>query len=136
MLSYAICINDITKSTQNDPTLQKLITAINNNTKFKNDLIIFDSFEHQLCVTSNKLILKDIKILVPDSLIHRLLETVHEENSGKSRILDFLRERFWFVNMNKITSNYIKTSNVCQSINSQITKTPIIGSDMPNSTWM
>ena len=99
-------MEDITKATLQDPTLQAVMVAIRSNNWFEpakrleinhKTYKALERIQQELTVCStNCIILRATRIDVPEILQQRVIDLAHEGHQGIAKTKSLLREKVWF----------------------------------------
>ena len=95
----------------------------------------FKNIKDELTVTSNSLILRGSRIVIPESLQQRAIDLAHETHPGLSKTKALLREKVWFPNIDKIVKCTVDQCIPCQAVGKQMTPEPLAMTDMPTGPW-
>ena len=130
--------NEILQEINKDPLLQNLRQMIRNH-RFNKKLLELKSFEkvfNQLSCTSEGLILKEEKLVIPSKFQDKIIQIAHEGHQGMVKTKQLLRSYVWFPGIKKKTETFINSCLACQAVNDSSTpKTPLILSKMPEAPW-
>ena len=112
----AMTLEEIKIATDADKILKELRTAIKSNRWHTDVAKPYKAIKDELTVTSNGLILRGSRIVIPASLQQRAIEIAHETHSGPSKTKALLREKVWFPNIDKMVKNTMDRRIACQAI--------------------
>ena len=131
----AMTLEDIKTATDNDRTLKGLRAAIKLN-KWHYDIVKqFKGIKDELTVTSNGLILRGSRIVIPEPLQQRAIDLAHETHPGLSKTKDLLREKVWFPNIENMVKHTVDRCIPCQAVGKQTTPEPLAMTDMRTGPW-
>lgn len=89
-----VTLDEVIQSTQNDETLQRVCKMLNDgNVKKLPDE--FSRVHKELCVTSDSVLLRGTRIVVPVDLRKRMLTLLHEGHSGIVKMKAAARTKTW-----------------------------------------
>ena len=111
----AIKLEEIIQATKKDKKIQKVIKSIQNN-EFTNDLdiVLFKNIRNDLSVTKQGILVRDTRMVIPESLQNRAIQIAHEGHQGISKTKRLLRERILFPYIDKMTENLLSECTACQ----------------------
>ena len=127
----AMTLEDIKTATDEDRTLKGLRAAIKLNEWHYDVVKPFKNSKDELTVTSNGLILRGSRIVIPESLQQRAINLAHETHPGLSKTKALLREKVWFPNIDKMVKCTVDRCIPCQAVGKQTTPEPLAMTDMP-----
>ena len=127
---------DIEKSTNEDSQLSRLRDMLQSHTATKESVDTdFMYVVDQLSVTSDGLILRGNKLVLPSSLRQKAIEIAHEGHQGMQKTKSLLRTKIWFPKMNKQIEDKIRACVYCQLDSKKINYQPIKPTKMPERPW-
>ena len=129
-------INDIVTATNQDLTIQKVITCLNANKWTKDtDTKPFFPLRTQLTVKDH-ILMKHHQIVVPSTLRSRILDTAHKHHQGMSKTIALLREKVWWPGMSRDVTEIIKNCHPCQVVTPSTAKCePLLMTEIPTRPW-
>ncbi len=96
----------------------------------------FASILHTITVTGNGILLKDERIILPNSLHQHAIELCHRGNHpGEIGIQQRLRYHFFFHNMNEKVHQFVSTCKDCQAFTDKKTSEPLASHAVPEKNW-
>ncbi len=109
-----------------DAVLRQVCSHIRNNTFHKNarDLLFTDTLKH-----------RGSRIVVPSTLEQRVLQLAHESHQGVAKTKSLLREKVWFLNIDRKVKAIITNCIVCQANTSVTHVEPLQMSELPEAPW-
>ena len=128
-------LEDIKTATDEDRTLKGLRAAVKLNEWHYDVVKPFKNIKDELTVTSNGLILRGSRIVIPESLHLRVIDLAHETHPGLSKTKALLREKVWFPNIDKMVKCTVDRCIPCQAVGKQTTPEPLAMTDMPTGPW-
>lgn len=89
---------DIIKATNDDAIFQELIQRIrglkvNNKHRMSKH---FDNIFHEMSVTAHGVVMRNNLIVIPESLINRIIDIGHEGHQGITKTKSLIRTKVWF----------------------------------------
>ena len=127
----AMTLEDIKTATDEDRTLKGLRAAVKLNEWHYDVVKPFKNIKDELTITSNGLILRGSRIVIPESLQQRAIDLAHETHPGLSKTKALLREKVWFPNIDKMVKCTFDRCLPCQAVGKQTTPEPLAMTDMP-----
>lgn len=122
----ALSRQELCKATVNDSMLQRVIKHIQNGTEMNSpDLTTYKQMANELSVTSDGLLLKQTKLVIPASLRFRVIQLAHEGHQGFVKTRKLLTLHLWFEGLYAETEQYVKACD-CQTISQKTIKAPLI----------
>jgi hypothetical protein len=134
-------IGTIAQATQNDPTLKKIATLVNQGLTWiekteSKEIQRFQKVLPELTMTANSIILKGEKIVLPSNLQDTAIRLAHRgAHPGQSGLERRLRYHFFFHNMSKKIEEFVKSCNHCSMFIDKKTKEPIKPHRVPDKCW-
>ena len=103
-----------------DDTLHFIIKALKDNSwpKSSSSLHPFSKILQELYVQNN-ILLKNNKIVLPETLYKMALPLVHQNQWGIDKTKHILHESLWWSKMNKDAKDLVKTCSLCQAVGVQ-----------------
>ncbi len=131
----AMTLEEIAKATEDDAVLQQVLHCLSLN-HWPNDpgLQKFSRVRDELS-TSQGLLLRGTRIVMPKSLRPRTLSLAHENHQGIVRTKQLLRQKVWWPGIDTEAENLIKACLPCQSTMPQSVPEPLHPSTMPSRPW-
>ena len=115
-LPVAVTLEQMKTATGKDPTMQRLIQAIQTgyiSNPDKQELMPYSHVFNELS-TVEGLVLRGSKMVVPESLRNQVVTLAHEGHQGIVRTKQFLRATTWFPGMDKRVEKEIAHCMPCQ----------------------
>ena len=100
----AITVERLVKATKKDPILEKLKESINKGYLAKREKTLnpFAKIFNQLTISDSGLVMKEERIILPETLIQKAIEKAHQGgHPGMTSMKRRLRTHFWFPKMNE-----------------------------------
>ncbi|XP_062610353.1 uncharacterized protein K02A2.6-like [Saccostrea cucullata] len=139
-----LTLAEIGNETQKDPILQRVIEAIISEKKIpeskdldktietfrrrQNELTLHRDGNHSVLLIENRLV-------IPRSIQQTVIKLAHEGHQGIVRTKQLLREKVWFVNIDKQVEEFCKGCVPCQASVPGQKYTPLKMSPLPNRPW-
>ena len=134
LIPSALSREEISQETRLDPTLSQIIKWTQG--KGTGNLGPFKGFKEELSMTSDGMLLKGDKIIIPTKLQAKILKTAHQGHQGMVRTKQLLRQFVWFPNIDQQVQEAIKHCKQCQINTAQYhTIQPLNMSEMPSGPW-
>jgi hypothetical protein len=128
----SIKINDIITHTESDVSINEVKEHIINgktlNTNNKYHRIIDD-----LSIHDTGLLMKDYKIVLPESLQNQAITIAHLGHLGVNKCIDLIRRRYYFNNIDSKIRNHIKSCIGCEANTGKTQNQPMIINDIPKT---
>ena len=143
----AMRLDEIRQATRVDPTLQAVFQAIQSNTwpqeqevKLADvDMAVFNSYRKvktELSINhSNGILLRQHRIIMPESLQKRAIELAHEGHQGITKTKALIREKIWFPGIEKLVENQLASCLPCQVATPISQREPLQMSALPKAAW-
>ena len=125
-MPVALDVNAIRSATQDDPTCQKLIELLQNNSwnslNTNNlhpeiniaELRAYELLRQELSLTPEAdLIIRGNRLVIPTKLCHQVISLAHEGHQGLIKTKKLLREKVWFPTIDTYLANQLPF-NLCQ----------------------
>ncbi len=131
----AMTLEEIAKATEDDAVLQQVLHCLSLN-HWPNDPALqkFSKVRDELS-TSQGLLLRGTRIVMPKSLRPRTLSLAHENHQGIVRTKQLLRQKVCWPGIDTEAENLIKACLPCQSTMPQPVPEPLHPSTMPSRPW-
>lgn len=137
-LPKAMTRAEILEHTAQDETLIVLKDILNGSgtvdEKTKNVRAIFAKVLDEITITSDGLIMRGSRLILPEALHTRALMIAHEGHQGITKTKSLLRTKVWFPGMDKMTEETIGDCLACQ-LNSSSQAQPLNMTQMPEKAW-
>ena len=131
----AMSLQEIVEATNEDKTLQCLRASLKLNRWDNERLMGFKSVKDEISVTSQGIILRGSRIVLPESLQQRAIDLAHETHPGLTKTKALIREKIWFPDIDKLVKNTINRCIACQATGRPNPPEPLAMTDMPNGPW-
>ena len=134
-LPPAMTIQEVAEATSQDPELKELRKHIVNATKPPDSLKPYRRMFHELSVTTEGIILRDTRIVIPKSLRIRTVELAHGGHQGIVKTKRLIRSRVWFQGIDDMVEQHVKLCLACQANSDHQSYEPLMPSKMPERPW-
>ena len=144
----ALSIEDIRQETEKDPVLQIVADLVQHNTWYKLDqssqypaikehlqkLLPYRNIRHQLTYHNN-LILKQNRIVIPETLEAIVLQLAHIGHLGITKTKSLLRSKVYFPKLDEKIENLIKYCAACQVQSKPVRPAKLSVTPTPTEVW-
>ena len=140
----ALSVAQVKNATMEDATLQAAITNVKqgcwneqphqvNMEALKN----LKRLKDELTITSDGLLLKGTKLVIPKKLQMKVVELAHQGHQGIVKTKRLIREKLWFPGIDKLVEDKIQNCLACQAstLDSKAKYEPLIMSELPDGPW-
>ena len=141
----AITLDEIGKETNNDPALKYIIECLeaNNWQNEPAEVLIsvnewrsFVAIKDELVfVEGANILLRGNRIVIPRSMQQHIINLAHEGHQGVVKTKRLLREKVWFVNIDKLAENTIRSCIACQAVGPENPPEPLRMTELPKQPW-
>ena len=137
MLPDPITKAELQKETRKDQDMQILQKAITNGNIPKEHRVQLAPYTHIFSelTTSDDLILRGPRIVVPTALRTRAVKIAHEGHQGLVKTKQYLRDKLWFPGINDHVNNAIEACIPCQAATNTSQAEPQKMTDLPDGPW-
>ena len=132
-MPVAMSIEQVMAATKEDDELQN--TVDNTQSRKWNRQHNLYSVKHELSVTTNGLVLRGTKIVMPDKLRTETLKLAHKGHQGIVKTKQALRTKVWWPGIDKDAKNYVQRCHACQCLGQTDPPAPLKQNPMPNKPW-
>ena len=136
----ALSLEEIQLETKADQALNKILHGLKSGNLDKHsikqdeDLRDYAKVIDEFSVTQDIILRRD-RIVLPKSLIKKVLRIGHEGHQGVVKTKQFLRSIVWFLSMDSIIEKYISKCISCQaSVNTPVQE-PVKSTELPDYPW-
>ena len=119
-MSVKVLKDEVLEKTLADPCLiqlSKMIKSGNFNPDSNAKVRKFSKIFKELTLTSKGYILRDQRLVLPESMYIDVIKLAHEGHQGLRKTKELLRSKVWFPNMDSLTKEYYDQCS-CQFENS------------------
>ena len=143
----ALDVNTIRRATQDDPTCQKRIELLQNNSwnslNTNNlhpeintaELRAYELLKQELTYSRTDLIIRGNRLVIPTKLRQHVISLAHEGHQGLIKTKKLLREKVWFPKIDTLTEKAVKECLACQSVGQPSKPAPIQPMPIPQQAW-
>ena len=129
----AMMLAEIQQAINIDQTMKGLRASIRLS-EWDNDIVKpSKAVKGELTVTSENVILRRTRIVIPESLQQKAIDLAHESHQGLAKTKALLREKVWFPGIDEATKNTIDRCIPCQSVGKPNPPQPLTMSKMPDA---
>ena len=89
----------------------------------------------KLTTTSDGILLRNNRIIIPSKLQAKAVDLAHEGHLGIVKTKELLREKVWFPDINRMVLEKIKNCLPCQANTKENIYQPLNSSLLPTSVW-
>ena len=137
----ALSLAEVAEATKNDPTLQKVIVVVRSN-NWKSlakdddcDVKKYLQLKNELTVSNDDIILKNNKIVLPNSLRKQAIDLAHVGHQGIVKTKQLIREKVWFPGIDKFVESLVKDCIYCQAAVLSPAAEPLNMTPLPDAVW-
>ncbi|CAI6367348.1 unnamed protein product [Macrosiphum euphorbiae] len=123
---------EVAEHSNNDEEITKAKKALLEKTLLESE---YRPFKDELAITSDGLLLKQNKIVIPKTLRKKVVKLAHTGHQGIEKTKSLLRSKVWFPNMNKMVTAETNTCIPCQAATPKTSTNPIMSSELPPGPW-
>jgi hypothetical protein len=131
-ITHEINMEQLIHETNRDTTLIEIKQHLANKTRPPPSNIYHTIF-NDLKINENGCIQLNNKLILPESLIDKALHIAHLGHNGTPAMLDILKKRYHFRNMNNIIKNFVKQCWPCQCNTGHPATEPMIVQPAPHN---
>ena len=106
----AISYKELVESTAADPLLSAAIVAIRNDSKVADPGM--NQMLKEISVSSDGLLLRDVRIVIPSNLTHRVIDIAHSGHQGMTRTKDLIRRHVWFPRLSELVEGTVRSCKI------------------------
>ena len=137
----SITLEEIEEETAKDDVLQEIMKCVSNkgwnnlNYDLRTDYQSFKNIRDELSVVKG-LLLRDERIIIPESLRERAVKLAHASHQGIVRTKGLIRETIWFPGIDKMVEQRVSECLPCQSCTPGGTENePAQMTKLPDEAW-
>lgn len=130
--------DEIVKATEVDKPLSALKKLITNQILSHDEQQVVKPYAkiiNEFAITSDGLVMRGTRLVVPDALQLRCVKIAHEGHLGITKTKALIRSKLWFRKMDKLIENVIKGCLNCQLEGDGEIRPPIEPTTMPEEPW-
>ena len=131
-----ITFRSIQKGTARARVLSKVITYVQRgwHERVEDDLKPYKSRENEIGIECGCL-MWGIRVIVPESLQSKLLDSLHENHPGMTRVKALARSYFWWTGLDKAIEDQAKSCVACPAIQASPAPAPLHPWVWPDAPW-
>ena len=136
-LPRACTVDEVSSATASDPILQAIIESLASGSRSHPQLAPY--YAHRLeLTTSDGIVLRGDRILVPASLRKRVLGLAHQGHQGIAKTKSCLRSKVWWPGMSVEADEFVRQCQPCTLANSAPTQPipPLKPTPLPEAAWL
>ena len=95
----------------------------------------FNQVLTEISITQNDTILRDHRVIIPQSLQHRVILLAHEGHQGSVKTKEHLRSKVWFPKIDSMVAELIQSCYACQINTTKTDYAPFHMPTMPSQPW-
>lgn len=133
----AVNRKDLIYETNNDPILIEIKKLINNE-KHNKKVEFYKSFtdiQNELSITSDGLILRNTKVIIPNNIQKQIIQIAHASHQGIVKTKQLIRSHVWFPNIDRLVEDAVKTCSKCQANIDNTRFNPLQMTKLPDGPW-
>lgn len=127
-----LTLKELREETLKDDVLQKVILAIGAE-MWSDEIKVFQSVREELYASEG--LLKAGSVVVPESLRQKALRIAHIGHPGSSAMRSILRERVWWIRMDRAAEEYVQRCESCTLVSKKNPPVPMMRTILPEATW-
>ena len=132
----AINTDEWARETRTDVLLARVIALLGSGRKDKTpELKPYLSNRHELSVSADGILLRDERLVVPESLQAKVIRLAHEGHQGVVKTAKLLRQRVWFPAMSKRVEDALAQCAECQLSAGGTRPQPTRSTEMSARPW-
>lgn len=128
-----VSVKDVREATEKNDELQNVIKALQTG-NWSSDLIKYRAFETELNVESG-ILTRNQRMVIPENLRERILHCAHQGHPGAVTTKNLLRERVWWLGMDRHVEDYLKRCLGCATVQRDNPPEALIRTRLPESPW-
>jgi hypothetical protein len=134
--SIAITNQMLAEATKEDDILLKVIKLINTGKGFNIDEDTKPYYDclTQLSISSDGIIIKSDKCVIPKSLQTTCIKIAHSSHAGETKTYDLLAKKVWCPHMRSAVTNFVKQCQ-CQALTARTNREPLKMNPIPDHVW-
>lgn len=125
--------SEIEKHSERDTDLKKVRTSIETG-YWEDGLRRYESQAKELSVFGSS-VFKNDKIVLPNALRTKAIESAHQGHMGVGSTKRILREHFWWPGMSSAVESYIKHCETCLLLSKKNPPIPLTNRELPYGPW-
>ncbi|XP_055307867.1 uncharacterized protein K02A2.6-like [Sitodiplosis mosellana] len=129
----AIKLAEIEELSQTDEIICAVKKGLTDN-DWEEKAIPLKPFETELCLAGN-ILLRGVRIVMPEKLRQRTLELAHEGHPGMSKMKQRLRGKVWWPKIDTEVEAYVKKCHGCMMVAAPPAPEPLKRTTLPSEPW-
>jgi len=134
-IPIAISKVELINATSADPTLISLKHRLMNEPHDIELTSAFNQILTELSITTDGVIIRDHRVVIPQSLQKRVIILAHEGHQGIVKTKELLRSKVWFPGIDSMVAKNIQNCYACQINTTKTDYIPFKISTMPSGPW-
>lgn len=130
----ALTPEELREATAEDLQLQAVIEALSGRSEWNPEVAEFSRFKADLFFVDN-LLLRGCRVVVPTKLHTKAMRVAHRSHPGMSTTKHLLRKFVWWLGMDRMIEEFIKTCTTCIRLSANNPPEPMLMSDFPKGPW-
>jgi hypothetical protein len=125
-------------ATKSDEQLQAVIKRIEQRSLSVQEQSLvkeFDGIQQELCTTSDGLVLRGTRLVVPADLKSTVLSIAHEGHLGRTKTKALMRSKVWFKGMDRMVEELVENCFMCKLNTIRSEHEPLKPTVMPSKAW-
>ena len=131
----AMTLKEILDATNADAALTELRDAIKTNKWDSPAVKPFKAVKNELTTTTQGIILRGTRIVIPAVLQQRAIDIAHETHLGIEKTKSLIREKIWFPQIDSRVKDTIEQCITCQAVGKPKPPEPLRMTEMPELPW-
>jgi len=131
----AMTLKEILDATNADAALTELRDAIKTNKWDSPTVKPFKAVKNELTTTTQGIILRGTRIVIPAVLQQRAIDIAHESHLGIEKTKSLIREKIWFPQIDSRVKDTIEQCITCQAVGKPKPPEPLRMTEMPELPW-
>ncbi len=121
-------------ATINDPDLTQVKQHLIEDSRMPDHLKAFQNVRHEITVTTDGLVIRLYKVVIPACLQGIVIKQAHAGHQGATKTLALLATAVWFPAARKMVDAYVSQCN-CQAETARVNPPPLRMSLLPSTPW-
>ena len=131
----AMTLAEIIDTTSSDAVLTQVKDAIRTNKWGSPAVKPFKPVKEELTTTSQGIVLRGTRIVIPAVLQQRTIDLAHQAHFGIDKTKSLIREKIWFPQIDNRVKSAIEHCLLCQAVGRPNPPEPITTTRMPKHPW-
>ena len=130
----ALAPRQVERESERDPTLQLVRHAITSGDWSKLQGTTYKAVRDELWIME-QLVMRGNKVVIPEKLWNQTIQLAHEGHQGMVRTKSRLREKVWWLDLDKQVEKLIRACYLCQLVGPRPKPEPIRSTPLPQGPW-